>query len=85
MERYIKILLEKVAKKIAKIEESNPSFKHDKKWLELRARQDNLYDLLAKAKLKKLESSTLNYYREKELKRVKDYLGSKDNGKQNQR
>ena len=35
-----------IAKKLARIEEKNPDYLSDKRWIELRNKQDHFYDLL---------------------------------------
>ena len=44
----IKFYLRKLAKKIEKIEDNDPDYAKNPKWLELRSKQDSLYAELAK-------------------------------------
>lgn len=43
----IKFCLRKLAKKIEKVEDSDPDYANNPKWLELRNKQDELYAVLA--------------------------------------
>ena len=70
--------LEYVDKRIKKIEEKDPDYLHNAKWLELRAKQDDAFKELAKNKLAYFEFLANKYSKDQErckiyTKRASEY------------
>lgn len=78
MESLLDDFLVKLDKKITKLEEKDPNFRENQKWIDLRQQQDNAFKQLAKRKLtyhERLYNQTQNPRNEHFIKIYKDYIG----------
>lgn len=78
MESLLDEFLVKIDKKITRLEEKDPNFRENPKWIEMRKQQDDAFKKLAMRKLsyhERIYNQTQDPKNEKFIKIYKDYIG----------